>query len=273
MIVDETQPMEGQAVEGILQMAAGRRFFRSTFGMKDDDSESDEGDARDDDSAPDPAHAALVKVHHEGVSITRAEIASKHIFLAAIVPMFLLFGAAGSARGLLESVQTGEIRRYMVAPIAAAHVLLGQLASAVVTLMIQSYVMYVYGWAVFGVDIGSIAGGLFVLTLTTSVCCATFGMFMAALCRTSEQLDGLGMMVILAMSAVGGSMVPRFVMPEFMQKLGVFTINGWAHDGFIALIRNEGWHGILVPGLVLLTTAAVFATTGSIALSRRLRTA
>jgi ABC-2 type transport system permease protein len=94
---------------------------------------------------------------------------------------------------------------------------------------------------------------------------------MASLCSTCEQLDGLGTMVILAMSAVGGSMVPRFVMPAYMQPLGLFTINGWAYDGFVALIRHEGFAGIWLSCLVLICIASACATTGSIILARRLR--
>jgi ABC-2 type transport system permease protein len=77
--------------------------------------------------------------------------------------------------------------------------------------------------------------------------------------------------VILAMSAVGGSMVPRFIMPPFMLKLGLFTINGWSYDGLIALIRNEGLAGAAPSCLVLLAIAAACAAVDSILLARRLR--
>ena len=78
-------------------------------------------------------------------------------------------------------------------------------------------------------------------------------------------------MVILAMSAIGGSMVPRFVMPLFMQKLGLFTINGWANDGFIALIRAEGIPGIVTECAVLMGVTVVGIGVGSLLLTRRLR--
>ena len=109
------------------------------------------------------------------------------------------------------------------------------------------------------------------LTLATCLATTAFGMFLAAFCRTSEQLDAFGTMIIMAMSAVGGSMVPRFVMPQYMQPLGLFTINGWSYDGFIALIRNEGLAGIAIPCLVLVGIATGCATIGSIVLTRRLR--
>ena len=62
-------------------------------------------------------------------------------------------------------------------------------------------------------------------------------------------------------------------MPPFMQKLGLFTINGWSYDGFIALIRAEGLPGILDECGVLAGIAAGCLMVGSVFLSRRLRAA
>lgn len=269
MYYDETQPMEAKIVTGILQMAAGRALFER-FGAKLNLVQPS-GDDNGNETESAKSEGMLIKVNRKGVSIRRMTIASKHMFLAGIVPMFILFGGIGAARGLLDALRDGEIRRLLVAPIQPHHILLGQMLSALVLAMIQCYAMYVYAWLVFGVAIWAITGGLLVLTLATCLAATAFGMFLAAFCRTGEQLDAFGTMIILAMSAVGGSMVPRFVMPQYMQSLGLFTINGWSYDGFIALIRNEGLAGIAIPCLVLVGIAAGCATVGSIVLTRRLR--
>ena len=43
----------------------------------------------------------------------------------------------------------------------------------------------------------------------------------------------LSTILILVMSALGGSMVPRFIMPDFMKTTSLFTFNGWALDGYL----------------------------------------
>jgi ABC-2 type transport system permease protein len=63
------------------------------------------------------------------------------------------------------------------------------------------------------------------------------------------------------MSSIGGSMFPRFLMPEAMQKAGLFTINAWAIDGFTKVFwRDEPiphlWPQVLV---LVLTGIALFA--------------
>jgi ABC-2 type transport system permease protein len=263
LIFDETQPMEADAIAGMLQMAAGRQLMESSFkplaGLLPG---NPQGSAASD---------MLVKVKREGVAISRMSIASKHTFLAGIVPMFLLFSASGAARGLLEELESGEIRRLLAAPIHPAHLLLSSILSTLVMSLMQCYSMFLFAWLVFGVEIWTLPLVLAAVTLCTSLACTSFGVLLGSLCRTSQHLDSIGTVVILAMSAAGGSMVPRFVMSPFMQKLGLFTINGWAYDAFLSWVRREGFAGIRLECLVLLLVAAASATAGSLILARRLR--
>jgi hypothetical protein len=68
----------------------------------------------------------------------------------------------------------------------------------------------------------------------------------------------LSTLVILIMSSVGGSMFPRFVMPEAMQKGGLLTINAWAIDGFTKVFwRDEPVSHLWPQVLVLLATGVV----------------
>jgi len=67
--------------------------------------------------------------------------------------------------------------------------------------------------------------------------------------------------IILTMSSLGGSMFPRFLMSETMQKMGLLTFNAWALDGYLKVFwRNAAvwqlWPQVLVLGVL----AAVFMT-------------
>jgi ABC-2 type transport system permease protein len=41
------------------------------------------------------------------------------------------------------------------------------------------------------------------------------------------------------MSALGGSMFPRFLMSETMQKVGLATFNAWALDGYLKVFWRD----------------------------------
>lgn len=263
MYYDELEPVEPQIVGGLVQMAAGRQLFTNMFNIGKKNSATT--------GPAEPDERMLVKIDRKTVQVKRMKNAAEHAFLAGIVPMFLLFSAAGAARGILDSIKSGEIRRLTAAPIHSAHVLLGGLSNMLLVQMIQCYVMYIYAWLVFDVAIWQITGGLFAVTLCTAAATIGFGLFIGALCRTPEQIDAVGTIVILAMSAIGGSMVPRHVMPEWMQKFGLFTINGQSYDAFMSVLSFEGIAGLARPCGVLLAVAAVSAIVGSMLLGRRMR--
>ena len=91
----------------------------------------------------------------------------------------------------------------------------------------------------------------------TAFAVGAFGMLLASICRTRAQLGALSTLVILIMSSVGGSMFPRFLMPDAMQKAGLLTINAWAIDGFTKVFLRDEPVSHLWPQVVVLLAIGV----------------
>ena len=117
--------------------------------------------------------------------------------------------------------------------------LAGKLAYNTLLAFIQLTVMFLWAWAVFHVDSVSHIPGFVVMGLCTAVAVAAFGMLLASMCHTRAQLGAVSTLLILVMSSIGGSMFPRYLMPETMQKAGMFTINAWAIDGFTKVFWRD----------------------------------
>ena len=81
------------------------------------------------------------------------------------------------------------------------------------------------------------------------------------------QLVAISNLSILVMSALGGSMVPRYLLSENLQKLGLITLNAWAIDGFIKVFWREEPLVNLWPqaAVLLLAAAALFAAARRVA--------
>jgi ABC-2 type transport system permease protein len=94
--------------------------------------------------------------------------------------------------------------------------------------------MFLWAWKPFGLELWQPLhlGGFLIMTAFTAMAGAAFGMVLATACKTRGQLGGVSTIVILIMSAVGGSMFPRFLMSDGMKKIGLLTFNGWALDGY-----------------------------------------
>jgi ABC-2 type transport system permease protein len=108
---------------------------------------------------------------------------------------------------------------------------------------------------VFGLDLFTLNHlvGFIAMTLFTGAAAAAFGIVLATLCRSRAQLGGMSTIIILIMSALGGSMVPRFVMPAFMNDVAKFTFNGWALDGYLRVFWHEKEDAGLVESLIWIT--------------------
>ena len=107
------------------------------------------------------------------------------------------------------------------------------------------------------------------MTVITAATAAAFGLFLATLSRTREQLGGLSTLLILTLSAIGGSMFPRFLMSDWMQKAGLVAFNTWALDGYTKVFWREAPLVALAPQLgVLLAWLLAFAI-GARLLARR----
>jgi ABC-2 type transport system permease protein len=179
-------------------------------------------------------------------------------YAAAIGVMFLLFTASGSSGSLLDEAESGTLDRVLSSHVTMTRLLAGKLAFATLLAFAQLVLMFLWAWAVFKLDFLPHIPGFVVMGVCTAFAVGAFGMLLAAICRTRAQLGALSTLVILIMSSVGGSMFPRFLMPEAMQKAGLLTINAWAIDGFTKVFwRDEPLSHLWPQVLVLLAVGAV----------------
>jgi len=119
--------------------------------------------------------------------------------------------------------------------------------------------MFTWGMLVFHLPLLDHLPGFFVMSIVTSAAAAGFGLVLATISRSRAQLSGISTILILAMSAVGGSMFPRFLMSEGMQKMGLVTFNAWALDGYIKVFwRNAPIIDLWPQVAVLIGLCALF---------------
>ena len=188
-------------------------------------------------------------------------------YAAGIGVMFLLFTASGAGGSLLDEAESGTLDRVLSSRITMGTLLVGKLCYCTLLAFAQLVLMFVWAWLVFKLDFIPHLAGFAIMGISTAFAVAAFGILLASTCRTRAQLGALSTLIILIMSSVGGSMFPRFLMPEAMQKAGFLTINAWAIDGFTKVFwRDEPithlWQQVLVLlgiGVVLFLIARRFA--------------
>ena len=200
-----------------------------------------------------PEIEAPVAVTTEEVRATTAEWNAVLHYVPGYAVMFVLFGANAAAASVLAEREKGLARRILTSPLSLKGYLLGKSGFLVTLPVTQMGIMFGFGALAFGaVYPGS---PLAIVLVSVCVVIASVGLSLAllALCRTPKQIEQLGLLVILVMSALGGSWWPLFIMPEWMQSVAHVTINAWAMDAYAELFMFGGGLGeVLVPCLVLL---------------------
>lgn len=190
-------------------------------------------------------------------------------YAAAIGVMFLLFTSSGAAGALLDEAESGTLDRVLSSRVTMTSLLAGKVCYNTLLALVQLVVMFLWGWAVFKLDLWSHIPGFVIMGVSTAFAVAAFGILLASACRTRAQLGALSTLVILIMSSIGGSMFPRFLMPQAMQKAGLLTINAWAIDGFTKVFWRDEPVSHLWPQVAVLLLAATTLFVIARRLSRR----
>jgi len=179
----------------------------------------------------------------------------------ALFGMFFISGVLASS--ILEEKQVGTFRRLLAAPLSRTAFLLGKLTPYVFVNLVQVALMFAVGVFVMpligapALNLGRHPEALALISVVTSLSATGLGLMIAALAKTNTQIGGLGALIAVILAALGGVMVPRFIMPQFMQTLGLITPHAWALDAYQdVLVRGYGL-GHIWPGIAALTGFAV----------------
>jgi ABC-2 type transport system permease protein len=131
-------------------------------------------------------------------------------------------------------------------------VITGKLLFLVAQAAVQAALIFATAQIVYGIGVSAHFGLWLVTTAATALASAGLALGMVALCRTREQAQMLSTFAILILAAVGGSMVPRFLMPAWLQAAGWWTPHAWVIDAYQGLLwRDEGAGGLYKAWMVL----------------------
>ena len=183
-------------------------------------------------NTPDSEIEEAVSISVENPQAANQENPRIAMYAAGIAVLFLLFSSTGNAAALLEEAESGTLDRILVSQAGLFHIVTGKWLGILLLGCLQITVMFVWAEIVFRIQLGEHIVGFCIMTFSTAAATASFAMLLATLCKSRAQLNAVSVVIILSMSAVGGSMIPRFAMSDRMKEIGRWTFNAWALDGY-----------------------------------------
>jgi ABC-2 type transport system permease protein len=193
------------------------------------------------------------------------------------VPAWALFGmffiVVPLSGVLIRERHTGTYLRLMTMPVAPLSLLAGKVCAYVLVCMGQFALMLVAGIFLLpllgtaGLTSGPELVTILPVVLAASLAATGYGLLVGTLAKTYEQASMFGAVSIVIAAALGGIMIPVYVMPRYMQEISTFSPLAWGLTAFQDIfVRGGNLHTVLREVSYLIMFFLVAITIAGVAL-------
>lgn len=179
------------------------------------------------------------------------------------VPAWTLFGmffiVIPLAGTMIRERQDGTLTRLLTMPVGIADILFGKVFAYLLICLVQFVLMLLVGRFIlplFGtphLEIGSAPWALVVVAASSALAACGYGMLVGVLARSFDQAAIFGSVSVVIAAALGGVMVPVYMMPQVMQTISVLSPLGWGLDAFLDIFVRAGSLSSVAPQVLTLT--------------------
>lgn len=190
------------------------------------------------------------------------------------VPAWTMFGmffiVVPLSAQIIREKRGGTLKRALVAPVGYGVLLGGKVFVYIGVCLTQFILMLLVGFAILPLlgaprlVVGAHPEALAVVALSAAFAATGFGVMVGTIARSHDQASMFGAVAIIIAAALGGVMVPVFVMPPAMREISVYSPLAWGLNAFLdVFLRGGGVLAVLSNAARLL---AFFAFTLSVSL-------
>ncbi len=183
--------------------------------------------------------------------------------------MFVLISTMTYGAGLLATErQKGILRRLATTPLTRGEIIAGKALGRAAVASVQIGIFLFIGLVVFRIDWGHSPLGLALLLGVFVLTAAAMGLLSGAIFNSAEAAAGMGIVLVLAMSALGGCWWPSEVVPGWLRLAGYAFPTAWTMRGLHEIVSwGGGLRDVLLPCGVL----ALYGLGAAFAAGRLLR--
>jgi len=176
----------------------------------------------------------------------------------AVALLFLLLSAVYGAVSLFDERESGIIERLVAGPARTRPLIDGKFLYLTVLGIVQISVIFALAWLVYGVDVPSRGFAWLATSVLAAAAAAGLALALTTPFSTRHQALTFGNVAVLILCALGGSMIPRFLMPTLLRQAGWITPNAWALEAYTSIFwRGDPFRELALPLSLLALTAVL----------------
>lgn len=178
------------------------------------------------------------------------------------VPAWTLFGiffiVVPLGGSLLRERQSDMLVRLLTMPQSCLVILAAKIIAFLMICILQFLCILGIGMFLLpalgtpALEMGSSPVAIIMIVVSSSLAACGYGILLGTVARTYEQATTFGAVSIVIGAALGGIMVPVYVMPGVMQKLSVLSPLSWGLNGFLDVFVRGGGVCSALPDVSLL---------------------
>lgn len=161
--------------------------------------------------------------------------------------MFAMFFIALPLAGnMIKERESGSLKRLLSMPVSYATILSAKIFIYIVVALIQFTLMMLVGLVILPLlgtpvlTLGNTPIGLVLLVISSALAASGFGILVGVMASSHEQASTFSAVSIIIAAAIGGVMVPVYLMPETMQNISIYSPLAWGLNGFLDIFVRGG---------------------------------
>jgi ABC-2 type transport system permease protein len=179
--------------------------------------------------------------------------------------MFFIVVPLGGS--IIRERQDGMLSRLLTMPTSYLTIISGKITAYVMICLVQFVLIMTLGKFLLPIlgapvlDLGSSPAALVLIVVSSALAASGYGILLGTIARTYEQASMFGAVSVVIAAALGGVMVPVFVMPKIMQSISVFSPLSWGLKAFLMVFVRNGDVQSILPDVALLLIFFASTTT------------
>lgn len=210
-------------------------------------------------------------IHEKTVDKDTKPVGSFQYYAAAMGVMFLLLTVVEGVAAIVLEKEQEVYKRLLVTRLSYANYLAGKMLGLIIICLVQAFVLIIGTKFIFGVDWGGSAAGIVLMTISFVISACGLGVLAGSFIKKEKTFNVAGMFGSQILAALGGSMAPIYIFPDWAVMWMKILPNGLALQTYLDLMSGAGLSDVLLPIAGSIGLGILFFAIGLVRLSTERR--